>query len=280
MSKRKRAFALVAVIFAGCNSSATSSKPIAPLEHHGDAKTAGKEMPQDHMQMGAPGKLTVKTEPAEIKPGEPTKLSMMVHDSSGAPVKDFDTVHEQKMHLIIVSEGLDFFAHIHPEIDDKGSLSTSFPFPMPGNYWLYADHKPAGKPQAVAMATLTVPGAAPPKAPHTPSVPGETKMDDLTAAIETDGVKAGAKSRITFSLSDPAGKPITDLKPYLGAMGHLVIISDDGKDFVHAHPVDGAKAGGPIAFEAHFPRPGIYGGWAEFQRANTVHTVPFIVEVK
>jgi hypothetical protein len=87
-------------------------------------------------------------------------------------------------------------------------------------------------------------------------------------------------ARITFSLFDNSDEPITNLQPYLGAMGHLVIISEDGNDFVHAHPVEGATTSGPIAFEAHFPRPGIYGGWGQFQRAGVVLTVPFVIEVK
>ena len=84
---------------------------------------------------------------------------------------------------------------------------------------------------------------------------------------------------ITFTLADSAGKPVTDLQPYLGAMGHLVVISSDGKDYVHAHPIEDAKASGPVAFMAHFPHVGIYKGWGQFRRADVVHDVPFVVKI-
>jgi hypothetical protein len=272
--------ALSAISLAGCSGSSASSKPTASHEHPGGAKTAGMDMPHDHMMMGAAGQLMVKTEPAEIKPGQPTKLSMMVHDTAGAMVMSFDTIHEKKVHLIIVRDGLEFFSHVHPDLDAMGGLTTEFTFPTPGLYRLYADQKPAGKPQAVALATLTVPGTAPPKPVLTPNVPGDVTTDSLKAKIAIDKAAAGSMGRVTFALFDRTDKPITDLQPYLGAMGHLVIISEDGKDYVHAHPVEGAAASGPISFDAHFPKAGLYGGWGQFQRGGAVLTVPFVVAVK
>ena len=63
-------------------------------------------------------------------------------------------------------------------------------------------------------------------------------------------------------------------------MGHLVILSADGKQFVHAHPEDDAPKSNKVKFGAHFPSAGIYKGWGQFQRAGVVHTIPFVVEVK
>src|SRR6476620_5380577 len=128
MSKLNWLFASIAVIFAGCSSSTTSSKPAVQHDHSG-AKTAGMDMPHDHMIMGAPGKLMVRTEPAELTPGAPTTLSMMVHDSSSAMVTNFDTVHEKKVHLISVSDDFFFFAHVHPDINATAGLATNFTFP-------------------------------------------------------------------------------------------------------------------------------------------------------
>ena len=84
---------------------------------------------------------------------------------------------------------------------------------------------------------------------------------------------------IVFDLSDEHGQPVNDLEPYLGAMGHLVILSADGKQFVHAHPDAAAEKSNKVKFGAHFPNAGIYKGWGEFQRAGTVHTIPFVIEV-
>lgn len=45
----------------------------------------------------------VTTDPVAVKPGEPVKLNLMIHDATGAVIKDFETVHENKLHLIDVS---------------------------------------------------------------------------------------------------------------------------------------------------------------------------------
>ncbi len=115
---------------------------------------------------------------------------------------------------------------------------------------------------------------------------------------------------LDFKAFDAAsGKPADDLQNYLGALAHFVIISEDMKDFVHAHPVakgekmDGMKMDGmqmdeskphdhekmtgetkkvsdsEVSAHTGFPRAGIYKLWAQFQRGGKVINVPFIVRV-
>src|SRR5438034_3514797 len=100
--------------------------------------------------------LMVQTDPAPVTAGKPTTLKLMIHDAGGAMVKDFDIVHEQKVHLTIVRDGLDQFAHVHPAIDAAGNLTVTFTFPTGGTYHLYADYQPAGGKPAIAMAELKV----------------------------------------------------------------------------------------------------------------------------
>jgi hypothetical protein len=83
----------------------------------------------------------------------------------------------------------------------------------------------------------------------------------------------------SFAVLDPAGKPVTDLEPYLGAMGHLVLISADGKEYVHVHPHEKPATEGKVEFEASFPKAGLYKGWGQFQRGGKVHVVPFVVKI-
>jgi len=102
-------------------------------------------------------------------------------------------------------------------------------------------------------------------------------------------------------------KPATDLQNYLGELAHFVLISEDLKDFVHAHPMskgehkesgktddhnaDGHKhstmegvttkpSASEVAAHTAFPRSDLYKIWAQFQRGGKVITVPFVVNVK
>ncbi len=101
-------------------------------------------------------------------------------------------------------------------------------------------------------------------------------------------VKSGGSTHMAYTVTKD-GKPVTTLLPYLGAMGHLVIISEDRSQFVHSHPHEGGEhssgnMGGPkVDFEAHFTVPGTYKGWAQFNVGTAtkeqVITVPFTFSV-
>lgn len=240
----------------------------------------GQDEHGGHDRGQAESALMVRTEPAAIKAEEPVKYSLMIHDATGAMIKDFETVHERKLHLIIVSEGLDRFAHVHPEIDRAGNITGTFTFPTAGKYRLYADHKPAGGKQATSIAELDVAGTPPPRPELVPNAPGRVKTKALVSDIALENARAGEATRISFTLFDAARKPIADLQPYLGAMGHLVVLSADGKQYVHSHPLQEKSSGGAVAFAAHFPAPGIYKGWGQFRRSGTVHDVPFVVRIE
>lgn len=261
-----------------------------------DRQPSGKEVPMDHgtIQKGhahhgahadphgqAPAaELMVRTEPREARSEEPTTLRMMIHGADGRMVKDFETVHEAKVHLIIVRDGLDQFAHIHPDVDAAGNLSSEFRFPVGGKYRLYADFKPHGEPPSVAVAEVQVGGASSPAPRLSPNVPGTVQGDGLGAAIEIVNAKVGSPARISFRLLDAEGRPVLDLQPYLGAMGHLVVIGADGKEYVHAHPGEEQAEAGRVAFNARFAKPGIYKGWGQFRRGGRIHTVPLVLGVE
>ena len=72
--------------------------------------------------------------------------------------------------------------------------------------------------------------------------------------------------------------PVTDLQRYLGAWGHLLILSEDMTEYVHAHPREETQpdpnagpTGGPeVIFDALLPKPGRYRAWLQFQRNDRV----------
>lgn len=224
--------------------------------------------------------LIVESDPAAPAAGVPAALKLMIHDADGSMVRDFEVTHEKLVHLIMVREGLDEFAHVHPTVDDEGNFTISHTFPKAGKYRLYADYKPKGKPASIAKTQLDVKGEPSPAPRLVVNVPGEVSADSLVANIELSNAKGGQEAEVRVLLTNESGQPVEKLEPYLGARGHLVVISDDGNEYVHAHPMDKAGAPNEVVFMAHFPRAGTYKGWGQFQLSGQIRTVPFVVQAQ
>ncbi len=265
----------------------------APVMTHGGQAELGTASKDGH---GSPGKqgghenmkmnmvtqrqLVVKTEPSEPQAGSPTKLMLQIPGDDGAPIKTFDVLHTKLVHLVVVREGLDEFAHLHPEVDASGTITIEYAFPKSGKYRLFVDHQPQGKSPGLAAGELVVAGDDEPAAALVPNASNEVAVGEIKAHIAiTPGDR---ETMVRFHLVDAAGQAVGDLQPYLGAMGHLVIISADGREYVHAHPLNDAETApdGAVEFAAHFPKPGIYKAWGQFQRDGSVFTVPFVMEHK
>lgn len=269
-----------------CTTGCSSESP-APVDsgatpsQHG-AHSPNKSHSASHAMAMAKdgGAVVVAAESETPKAGEPAALRLMIHQPGGATAKTFEEVHAKKLHLILIRKGLDEFAHLHPDVDASGNITAEHTFPVGGEYFLFVDYKLPGEEAATARGLIRISGDAPPADELTPDVPGLVKGNGVAARISLKDGRAGGNTTIEFRVMDEAGTPVEDLEPYLGAMGHLVIVSADGRQYVHAHPLNENSAqGGGVEFMAHFPKPGVYKGWGQFQRSGTVFTIPFVVAV-
>ena len=238
---------------------------------HGDH--AHKHSPQ------ATAKLVVATDPAELVAGRPVSLRLMIHSGEGTMVKDFDVMHEEKVHLLIVRDGLDHFAHVHPSVDSQGNLAIAHTFPAGGTYRLFADFTPAGGKHATAEGSISVDGKSSPAPRLVPNAPGEVEGDGLRATITAAPLKAGSPARVSFTLRDERGAAAR-LELYMGELGHLMFVGADTGLYVHVHPGDGDGASGSVTFEANLAKSGLYKGWGQFKRSGKVRVVPFVLKVE
>ncbi|HYG19213.1 MAG TPA: hypothetical protein VD816_09795 [Ohtaekwangia sp.] len=181
--------------------------------------------------------------------------------------------HGKLMHMFMVrAETMDVFAHLHPQRKDSLTFETHLP-PMPaGRYWIFADVSWASGFNETLTDTVTI-GSSAVTVAYTPEEGTRMSQDDTffqTNAILTNTVTAGAdiilcgkpglkttlpdKSSIIweqdareplqsgklyllkFSALEPSGAPMK-LEPYLGMMGHAVVMKDDGSVYIHLHPV-------------------------------------------
>lgn len=274
--------ALVAALVVGCGQKHDDHKPDAKGDGHAhDAKDGHKD---DHGGHGdhrpAMTTLEVRTT-GEVKAGQPADLELSIPGGAGQPLKDFAVVHDAKVHLILIRDGLDRFDHLHLTPDAAtGVIKVKHTFPLGGTYHLFADHQPTGKQAVTAVGQVKVSGDAPAAAPLAPDAPGTLSGDGLTAKVSVEGAKAGQEATVRFELTDASGKAVADLEPYMGERGHLVVVSADATRYVHAHPAEGqAGAKNVVAFGAAFPQAGLYKGWGQFKRGGQVGVVPFVVRV-
>ncbi|MDF2958500.1 MAG: hypothetical protein K0S39_235 [Paenibacillus sp.] len=208
-------------------------------------------------------------------------LKIQVQNKEGKLIENFDINHEKKLHLIVVNKDLSYFNHIHPEPKDKGMFEITTQFPAGGEYKLFADFVPTGASAMTKSEWVKVEGEAAAAVPVKPDNSLTKSVDGKEVTLTADQFKAGKEVTLTFDIKDDATKkPITNLQQYLGAVGHVVILTQDAEQYLHVHPME-EKATGPDAkFMTTFPKSGVYKIWGQFQHENKVFTVPFVVQVQ
>lgn len=199
-------------------------------------------------------------------------VTVEVRDADNNAVTLTET-HEKRMHLVIVSTDLETFLHVHPIENDSGDYEVELELPE-GRYLAFADINPVGMSYVIEPITITVGEAA-----ETPEIDWDSlvEKESLTKVFEGKTVTfqhpeliAGKSATLSFDLHDD--EPL----PYLGALGHVVVLDEQGTRFIHVHPTSNDQT----IFEAQFPYPGFYKLWAEFKFTDAgVLAFPFIVEV-
>ncbi len=218
----------------------------------------------------------------DLQAGQTTELQLVVKDSQGNVVKDFGTIHDERVHLVIVRDGLDTFAHLHPQVWPDGNLTIKYAFPVGGRYRLFADFQPKGMTHTTASMLVDVQGESPLAAALLVNAPGRIEGEGWIADITLQPEAESGESTIQFELLDSHGRPIQDLKPYMGAWGHLQLISADGSDYVHSHPMDNQSGVSThiVNFHAAFQKGGNYKGWGQFRVGDDLRVIPFVIKTQ
>jgi plastocyanin len=234
----------------------------------------------DQVSNGKTYEMRLVPTPQQPSAGQPATLAFTPRAAGqpDAPVP-LAVVHEKKIHLIIVSKDLSQFYHEHPEYTAAGDYKVQYTFPKGGEYVLFQDYTPAGAGHQLGRQPLTVKGAA--------YAPVKFKNDDMqwekdgyqaTLAFDkalTTGQLLGMKINIIKN-----GQPITNLDNYLGALGHVVVISEDTENYLHVHPNDQADKGPNIGFNTNFEKPGLYRVFLQFNHDGQIHTGDFTINVQ
>lgn len=208
------------------------------------------------------------------------RIRVQIAAKDGGTIDDFDVNHEKLLHLMVVSKDLSYFRHIHPEYLGNGVFEIENRFPFGGEYRLIADFKPTDGDAMNKMAWVTVDGKTAKAVPVTPDQRLDRTVDGLRVSLNINPPASGKDVTLRYAITDAeTGKSVTDLETYLGAIGHVVVLTEDGERYLHVHAEEGQGTGPDAVFETRFPAPGIYKIWAQFQRNGEVVTVPFVTRI-
>ncbi|MBM4272491.1 MAG: hypothetical protein FJ139_10120 [Deltaproteobacteria bacterium] len=223
--------------------------------------------------------------PDEIRQGRIFPITILIKDEKGRNVTQFETFQEKLMHLIVVSDDLGFFRHLHPDYKGNGSFLTETMFPDAGAYTLFSDYKPENSGEQFSVLKLRVKGTVRP-----PAVPDTKKTEKIVGDVRVSmdfspkTVKANEETTVAFDLkmvSDDS--PVKDLQPFLGEKAHLVVIRKseilNANDYVHAHAMKEGETS-VIKFMTKFPAAGVYKLWCHFNYKNEVVTADFWINAE
>lgn len=230
-----------------------------------------------------------------------TQISFDIRDQSKSVLKDFDVVHEKQMHLIVVRKDRTNFQHVHPNFDESsGTFSLGgLTFPTDGDYRIFADFTPTNaqkdemgrKHAATPYQDVRVGDLS----KYTPQPLGSDRLTSSANDFETGffitrdddspemlgATFYPAQNSLISIYVNKNGQVFNNLQPYLGALGHMVVLGPD-LEFIHAHPSDQdiANQSGLVLFNVNFPYAGQYKLFLQFQTDNQVITTDYTVTVK
>lgn len=263
-------FFLAAAFFIGCAQDGTQPEVTVDQHDHGQTDDHG----HDHAHPDSSRyEIEIVNASTANTAGSAMNLQFLIRDNqSGEVQKSFDEVHEADLHLIIVSVGMHVYEHVHPEMDENGFWSQTLNLPYGGRYLIFAEGR-TGSGDFITRTEISLEGTPEPQISR-----------ELSAVSNVSGLRAEITQGTRLELSDHAHldvklTPGDGWEPYLGVAGHLVLISEDGADYIHAHP-KGPMSGGVAVFDAHFHGTGVYRAWAQFQRDSQVVTFPFTILVE
>ena len=217
----------------------TSAKEAGAGKHEAASEPAG-------LAVEAAG-LRLIIDRTRLAAGAREELRFRVVDEDGTALREFQTEHERRMHLIVVRRDLTGFQHLHPRMSSDGTWAAPLELEDAGSYRVFADFKSNERSHTLG-ADMHVAGAFEPAA-----VPPVSDRGDATDGYEARLTEHDGELRFAIFAG---GRRVRDIEPYLGARGHLVALREGDLAFLHVHPESEATEGADIRFRAEYPSPG------------------------
>ncbi|MBK9096575.1 MAG: hypothetical protein IPM14_00365 [bacterium] len=215
----------------------------------------------------------------KIIAGEKTKLlfSPRIKDDESNIIK-LETFHEKEAHVIIVSDDLEDFSHLHPVNEGNGNYSVEINLPFGEKYEMFIEYKPMGSDKIIERFDLNVEGREKSKAVFKNE--NHFFKDQSVSVIlqNAEDLFSGKEIHLPVVILKD-GKELNAAKfdNYLGEKAHAVLIRIANFDFQHVHPM---VMNNQLNLHMNIDKIGYYRLWLQFQIDGTLHTADFVLEVK
>lgn len=182
--------------------------------------------------------------------------------------------HGKLMHLFLIKDDMQAFAHLHPATRDSVNFRAVAPVLPNGKYRVFADivHESGFTHTLVdslnySSAGIDLNTAVPDPDDSQFSDPVDSgRLYRLDSGMTVEWARpseiiAGRPQSLSFMVKNADGSPAI-LSPYMGMAGHAVVMRDDGSVFVHLHPNGTFSMASQMAFAMRQPSDTIRGSLA------------------
>ena len=223
----------------------------------------------------------------------------------GRLVQTYDFDMTKLMHMIVVSDDLTDFQHVHPTLLPNGHFTIDLHLAKPAEaYHIYLDGRPHGSGRNVFRFDLPAEAGAPTTTRYVHAAGSSVQVGPYTVMIDPTSVPIGEIATISVRILKN-GHPANDLHPYLGVMSHGVLIGTRDLAYMHVHgmtsqmldmssandcgdsmmmqmtpmPPD-LNIGNEFELELLAPSTQDYNLWLQFVGGKTLYTAPLLVTTR
>jgi hypothetical protein len=208
--------------------------------------------PEMEAVVNSAGQLVLHPKSLRVASGNPRRPASLID------FNDLMPDHEHLMHFFIIgSPGMNRFWHLHPQRAGADTFVQNLPAMPPGHYQLFADVVLNSGFPVTMLGQIDLPSAIPgtPLTGDDSGIAAAPILTELSSATPVgaadfalpDGahivwqrdpspLRSGVPLALRFHVTDPAGNPAQDLKPYMGMPAHAEIVRSDYSVFAHIHP--------------------------------------------
>jgi hypothetical protein len=225
---------------------------------------------------------------------------------NGRVIAAYDVDMTKLMHMIVVSDDLTDFQHVHPTLHSNGHLTIELHLAHPEEaYHIYMDGLPHAAGRQVFRFDLPSATGERATSRYLHSAGSSVNVGAYTVTIDPTSVPIGEIATISVRVLKN-GRPANDLHPYLGAMSHGVLIGAKDLAYMHAHGMteemldmaSGANdcgdsmmiamtpmppnlnIGNQFEFDILAPSAQAYDLWIQFVGGDRLYTAPLLVTTR